>query len=166
MFELKRLSPQGIEAALARAEHYRLLSEPAEADSICRDVLEVDPANQRALVVLILSLSDRIQEDGMACVKEARSLLARLEDPYARVYYEGLVHERHAKAVLRGHMPGSGGIAYEQIEQAMQCFEAAEAIRPAGNDDALLRWNTCVRLLQRVPHLKPHVEDHVVHLLE
>ncbi len=166
MFELKRLSPQGVEAALARAEHYRLLNEPHEADSICRDVLAVDAENQRALVVLILSLSDRIQEDGMVCVKEARSLLPRLEDPYARVYYEGLVHERQAKAMLRGHMPGSGGIAYEQIEQAMKCFEAAEAIRPAGNNDALLRWNTCVRLLDRFPHLRPQIEERVVHLLE
>ena len=34
------------------------------------------------------------------------------------------------------------------FEQALQCFAEAEKIRPPGNDDAILRWNRCVRLLQ------------------
>jgi hypothetical protein len=29
----------------------------------------------------------------------------------------------------------------------MRHYEEAEAIRPPGNDDALLRWNTCARMM-------------------
>jgi hypothetical protein len=29
----------------------------------------------------------------------------------------------------------------------MESYEKAAAVRPTGNDDAILRWNTCVRLL-------------------
>jgi hypothetical protein len=35
----------------------------------------------------------------------------------------------------------------------MHCFEEAEKVRPQGNDDALLRWNRCLRLLQSIPEL-------------
>jgi hypothetical protein len=28
-------------------------------------------------------------------------------------------------------------------------------MRPAGEDEAILRWNTCARLLARIPHLTP-----------
>ena len=55
MFELKRLSEEAIPAALEKATRYRLLNEPAEAESICHDVLQIDPENQQALVVLLLA---------------------------------------------------------------------------------------------------------------
>ena len=60
MFELKRLSDEAIPAALEKALRYRLLNKPAEAESICRDVLQIDPENQEALVVLLLALTDRL----------------------------------------------------------------------------------------------------------
>ena len=50
MFELKSLSPEGVDAALEKALRYRLLNEPREAESICRDIIQVDPANHEALV--------------------------------------------------------------------------------------------------------------------
>ena len=46
MFEFKRITPEAVPAALSKAERYRLLNEPREAESICRDVLLVDPENQ------------------------------------------------------------------------------------------------------------------------
>ena len=46
MFQLKSLSMEGITAALDKAERYRLLNEPREAESICLDVLEIDPENR------------------------------------------------------------------------------------------------------------------------
>jgi hypothetical protein len=46
MVELKRLSAEGIPAALEKALRYRLLNEPAEAESICHDVPHIDPENQ------------------------------------------------------------------------------------------------------------------------
>jgi len=50
MAELKRLHKDAIPAALEKAERYRLLNEPGEAESICLDILAVDPDNQRALI--------------------------------------------------------------------------------------------------------------------
>ena len=43
--ELKRISQAALPAALAKAERYRLLNEPEQAESICRDVLAVEPKN-------------------------------------------------------------------------------------------------------------------------
>jgi hypothetical protein len=37
------------------------------------------------------------------------------------------------------------------FEEAMHCFQEAEKIRPPENDDAILRWNRCARLLQTLP---------------
>ncbi len=31
----------------------------------------------------------------------------------------------------------------------MSCFEKAEPLRPPGHDDAILRWNTCARIIER-----------------
>ena len=47
MFELKRLSADAIPAALEKALRYRLLNDPAEAESICHDVLRIVPRISR-----------------------------------------------------------------------------------------------------------------------
>jgi hypothetical protein len=44
-------------------------------------------------------------------------------------------------------MPGTGHDTHELLLEAMDWFEKAERIRPSHNDDALLRWNACVRLI-------------------
>ena len=54
MFKLKPLHPNAVPAALAKAERYRLLNEPLEAESICRDILRLEPDNHAALVVWVL----------------------------------------------------------------------------------------------------------------
>jgi hypothetical protein len=153
VFEPKRLSPEAIPRALEKAERYRLLNEPAQAESICQDILALEPDNQAALVMWLLALTDQF-EHGLA-VKEAREILPRLADPYERAYYEGLVCERQAKARLEHGGPGSGFAAYEWLRDAMGWYEKAEELRPPGNDDAMLRWNTCARMLDRNPHLAP-----------
>jgi hypothetical protein len=157
-FKLKTLSAEAVPRALARAERYRLLNEPGEAQSICLDALEIQPDNQEALTTLLLALSDQFDED-VSCVADAWATVARLRDEYERAYYTGLVHERRAKALLRHGTPGSGPQAYEWLRSAMAWYEKAEAIRPAGNDDALLRWNACARLIMRDPHLVPIAEE-------
>lgn len=152
MFDLKPLSSEGVDAALAKAERYRLLNEPGEAESICLDVLEVDPAHQQAQVVLILALSDQCAERPAAAVR-AHEIASRLSGEYERLYYTGLVAERRAKAHLQ-----RGGVAagvYEWVIDALESFERAERLRPAGNDDPILRWNACVRLLRQHPQLQP-----------
>ena len=49
--EVIPISPDAVPAALEKAEHYRLLNEPEEAESICVDVLEVEPDDQQAFAM-------------------------------------------------------------------------------------------------------------------
>ena len=63
MYALKALSHEGVASALAKAEHYRSLKESAEAESICRDILAIEPENQQALICLLLAQSDQIARD-------------------------------------------------------------------------------------------------------
>jgi len=149
MFELKPLSQEALPAALERATRYRLLNEPAEAESICLDVLRTDPDNQQALVILLLALTDRFSKGYGVSDTQAQELLPRLRSEYERAYYAGIILERKAKAHLYHGGPGAGFNAYELFREAMTWFEKAEKLRPEGNDDALLRWNTCVRIIMR-----------------
>jgi hypothetical protein len=158
MFALKALSHEGVESALAKAEHYRLLSEPAEAESICLDILEVEPDNQRALICFVLAQSDQIARNSRA-FQSAISAAAKLTGEYERAYYSGIVWERRAKALHDDGGRGAQHSIYEWMVKALQFFERAEQLRPPGNDDAVLRWNTCVRFLARHPALKPRVEE-------
>jgi tetratricopeptide (TPR) repeat protein len=161
MFELKRLSAEAIPTALEKALRYRLLNDPAEAESICHDVLEIDPENQQALVNLLLALTDRFGKGYSVGVTQAQEVLSRLHDAYERAYYAGIICERRAKAQLNQGHPGSGHDAYELLREAMTYYEQAEALRPARNDDALLHWNTCARLImgnQLTPRMEEKIE--------
>ena len=159
MFELKTLSKTAVPAALAQAQRYRLLNEPAEAESICLDVLTIDPENQDALVTLILSYTDQFP-DGSAArpAAAAEKAVSKLTDDYRRFYYSGIIRERRGKAVLKQDRPGAGRSAQEWLRDAMRCYERAEALRPEENDEALLRWNTCARILMELPAEAPDVE--------
>ena len=160
MTDLKPISRDAIPHALEKVERYRLLNEPAEAESICRDVLRVDPGNARALVMLLLTLTDQFGSGRGAGVNEAREIVARLEGAYERAYYDGIICERQGKALLRGAAAGSEVGSHGWLLEAMRAYERAEALRPAGNDDAILRWNACARLL-RDRKLGPRSEDEV-----
>lgn len=150
MFELKPLHQDAIPAALEKANRYRLLNEPGAAESIYLDILAIDPDNQEAIVNIVLAMSDRFAKDYAVGEGGIQDYLARIEGEYEKAYYTGIVYERRGKAVLE-----RGGIsAYELFEQAMEWFEKAEAMRPAGNDDAILRWNGCARIIKR-NNLKP-----------
>ena len=158
MFALKPLSQEAIPAALARAERYRLLNESEEAASICRDVLAVDPGNQQALVSLVLALSDRLSQDRRV-FNEALELAATISGEYERVYYSGILWERRAKARYGEGGPGAGPVTYDWMRRAMEFFDEAEKLRPAGNDEALLRWNTCARFLDGHRDVYPSPEE-------
>jgi hypothetical protein len=151
MFEFKPLSKEAIPAALAKADQYRLLNEPREAESICRDVLRAEPEHQEALIKLLLSLTDQFKE-GSVKIAAAQKVLGQLQGEYERYYYEGVIFERWAKAQHRQGVPNS--VASEWLLEAMLAFEKAEAIRPPGNDDALLRWNCCVRIIRADEYLR------------
>jgi hypothetical protein len=147
--KLKTISKSGIAEAIAKAELYRYLNEPEEAESICRDILAADPGHNLGLRMLGLAITDQFTGEGSDRHAEAEGIFQRLADPYERLYYTGLLHERRVKAQLRaGRAPHT---LLPLLEQAMRCFAEAEKVRPVGNDDAVLRWNRCVRLLQSRP---------------
>jgi hypothetical protein len=164
MFDLKPISPAAIPEALAKVERYRLLNEPWQAESICLDVLHAEPGNQQAQVLLLLSLTDQFGK-GVSTAR-AREVLTHLHGEYERSYSGGIVHERWAESLLRQGSPGAGFTAYQSLREAMECYERAEALRPAGNDDAILRWNTCARILMRNPELRPRGEEQFEPVLE
>jgi hypothetical protein len=158
-FELKPISRESVRAALQKAERYRVINDPSSAESICLDVLTLEPGNQQALIALLLAITDQFAEGPTEGVRRAREVLTRLDDEYKRAYYGGIICERCAKAQLRPGTPGSGEKAYYWLREAMSWYEKAEALRPPGNDESILRWNTCARLLDRNEHLKPRAEE-------
>jgi hypothetical protein len=158
-FELKRLSAAALPRALELAEHYRLLNEPWPAESICLDILAVEPTHQQALSVLLRAYCDQFAHDTGGAVQRAKDALALLTDAYERAYYAGLILERRAKARLDQRAPGAGFVAYEWLREAMGFYEKAEKLRPPGNDAALLRWNTCARMLNERPDIVPRGEE-------
>jgi len=165
MYQLKPIQRESIAHALEKAERYRLLKEPWMAESICLDILEVEPTNPNAIITLLLANTDQFQAASMINVAQARELLARLPDVYSREYYAGIICERQGHSVLETSNPEREYIAYEWLTNAMEHYEKAEAERPSGNDDSILRWNTCVRLIQ-LHNLTPRTEKYVEQQLE
>ena len=145
MPKLKSISPAAIPAALEKALRYRLLNEPLEAESICLDVLLVDPNNDQAIATLLLARTDLFNEEDTSALERAKAVLPRFGSKYDQAYYEGVVYERWAKAQAARRVPGH--VVQGWYRHAMHCFERAEALAPPENPDAILRWNTCARLL-------------------
>ena len=153
MFELKRLSTAAIPAALAKAERYRLLNEPEEAQSICEDVLTADPDNFEAVRTLILALTDSFPNHDPNNVSRAQELVARLPSEYERAYFGGLVAERRARALLSAAAPAAP--CRRAICCAKPCMRSSAPRRssPPTMTTRLLRWNACARLFERHPEL-------------
>ena len=147
--KLKPISQAGVAEAIAKAEVYRDLNEPGEAESICRDILALEPDNQNALRLLGLAITDQFIGAVSDRYLEAEDVFRALTSEYERLYHLGILKERKAKAQLCAGRPPH--TVYPIFEEAMQLFESAESIRPPGNDEAILRWNRCVRLLQSRP---------------
>jgi hypothetical protein len=159
MYELKPISRESIPRAIEKAERYRLLNQSWAAESICLDILKVDPANQQVLVMLVLALTDIHSGVAASGVLRAKEYLSQIRDDYQRAYYSGMIAERRGQTLLTQGGMGSGGMAYDALRDAMEWYEKSEAIRPAGNDDAILRWNTCARILEGNSHLAPSGGD-------
>jgi len=158
MYELKPLHPRAIPAALEKAHRYRLLNEPVEAESICLDVLDLEPESEQALVTLVLALSDQLGRHVAGTFERARAVAARMSDEYDREYYAGVLCERWGKAQFRRGTPAAGAMAYDWLVQAMGHFDRAQALSPPDNDDAILRWNACARFIDRHPQVAPETE--------
>lgn len=150
-YELKKLNARGLDQAISRAEQYRALNEPHDAESICRDVLDAVADHQPALRLLGLSLTDQFPNQGWPRLfDETLKVFGKLTSPYERIYYTGIAWERCAKAQLD---EGQAHNAIHSFEQALGCFEQAEKLAPEGAPDPILRWNRCVRALDTEPLL-------------
>ena len=156
-FKLKAISKAGIPEAISKADLYRSLNEPEEAESICRDILAIEPQHQLALRLLGLAITDQFCGDASDRHDEAEQLFQRLAERYERLYYTGLLHERRAKAQMRAGRPPH--TLAPLFAEAMRCFAEAEMIHPPNNDDAVLRWNRCARLLQSHPGFQEERES-------
>jgi len=159
VFELKALHPDAIPAALSKAERYRLLNEPEQAASICQDVLRTQPRHQEAVRLYLLAITDTFRFSQTPDVGRARALLIQLDAEYERCYYAGIIDERQARAALEHGGALSSHEAYQGLRRAMDWYAQAEAIRPPNNDDAILRWNTCARMLMENSRLRPANEE-------
>ena len=156
-FELKSISERNIHEALAKVERYRLLNEPSLAESICLDILAIVPDHQQALISLLLARTDQFHLHVDA--KAAREVLPRIMGDYERAYYEGIVWERLGNARLRHGGAGAGASAYHALREAMDCYEKAMNSETTKNDDAILRWNTCARVIMQNPQIRPAPES-------
>jgi len=165
-FALKPLSKTGVNAALDKAEQYRLLNQPRNAESICLDVLDVEPNHQKAFIILLLALTDQFGQSSSKTAKQAKDIAEGLRDEYDRLYYSGIIHERQGTASLNARTHGSDFDAYEWYTEAMAYYEKADAINPnANNDDPTLRWNTCARIIME-NHLRERPLDDLLPTLE
>jgi hypothetical protein len=155
-FELKSISVQSIPEAIAKVERYRLLNEPALAESICLDILAVVPDHQQALISLLLARTDQLP---VLVPTKAQEILAQIKGDYEKAYYAGIIWERVGHAGIRQGGPGRGPSAYHALREAMTDYERAINFAPPGNDDAILRWNTCARVIMQNPEIQPLPED-------
>ncbi len=154
MHTLKILDPEAVPVALEKARRYRLLGEPDDAESICLDILAVEPNHQEALSTLILALTDKFTAGQLnPAFSQAKDLVARLDSSYSKNYYLGIIYERRAKHHLRQGGPGIGVVAHHWFVKAMDAYTEALDDNDPKNQEALLRWNSCARILNCNPEV-------------
>ncbi len=167
MLTLKTIAVEAIPAALEKAQQYRRLNEPNEAESICRDILAVVPDHQEALRILLLALTDKFAEYGLKpSFEQAEAIIARLGTSYWRAYYSGIIYERRAKFHLLQGGPGGGTAAYNWLVKAMGAFDLAIMENDPRNQNAVLRWNSCARIINSNPEVHAEESDGAEMLLD
>ena len=155
MIKLKPLKPEAFSTALDRAKRYRLLNEPDDAESICLDILAVHPDHQEALITLLLALTDKFRYSGITpAFEHAEEIVPKLDNSYSKSYYRGIIFERRAKFHLKQGGPGCGTAAYDWFVKAMDAFSEALSADDPKNQEAVLRWNSCARILNSRPEVK------------
>jgi len=160
MITLKTLKPEAVPAAIQKAKQYRLLNEPNDAESICLDILATDPGHQEALKILVLALSDKFSDHGLIpSFQQAQKYMNMLGDSHCKRYYEGIIFERRAKFHLKQGGPGSGSVAYDFLVKAMDAFSAVLEQCDEHNQKAVLRWNSCARIINDQPGVKAMDSD-------
>ena len=160
MVKLKTIKPEAVSSALEMAKGYRMLNEPDEAESICLDILAVKPDHQDALITMLLALTDKFNDSGLdPAFDNALAVVDQLDTAYCKFYYKGIILERRAKYHLKQGGPGGGAIAHEWFAKAMEAFGQAMAGCDPDNQDAVLRWNSCARIINNHPDVRPDDND-------
>lgn len=159
MYKIKPISEDAIPQALEKAMRYRLLNDPWQAESICRDILRTDHDNQEAVYTLILTITDQFEGKHKKSVSQALEMVSKLENPYQAEYCRGLIYERQARSALKRRTPRAGYIAHEHLVRAMHYYEEAEKIRPENNEESILRWNACARYIRQHKLVPPPSEE-------
>lgn len=155
--KLHAIHADAIDLALEKAKQYRSLLEPEIAESICLDILHVDENNPQALIVYILALTDQLRHaEKQTQMKAIRKAIEKLDSQYQRYYYTGLLNERRARFLVS--QPMSHSFAYDYFMEAMQCYQQAQQICPKNNDEAILRWNSCIRTIEK-EKLQPRLDS-------
>ena len=149
-WQLKALGTRNLTAAVTLAKHYRDLNQPEEAESICRDILDVDPRHAVAWRLLGLALTDQMHSGSAGLLEDAIAAFDHLADDYDRTYHHGVAWERAAKAHLERNEAHS---AVTSFEHALGLYARAEELHP-DSPDPVLRWNRGVRLLETHPSLR------------
>src|SRR5258707_11190598 len=108
-FDLKHISVESIPEALAKVERYRLLNEPSHAESICLDILTIVPAQQQALISLLLARTDQFVSE--MTVAKSRDVLPQIKSDYERAYYADIISDRSAHAHPHHCEPGRASVA-------------------------------------------------------
>ena len=144
------ISKSNIKPALERANQYRLLLQPELAISICIDILAVDTNNQDAIIIYILALTDNISEGKND--KKILEVISLLDTEYRKKYYKAIYYERKGIAFMKGSM--SKSFAYDLFIKAIELYKLARDISPKDDDNATLRYNSCVRSIEN-NNLKP-----------
>jgi len=147
MYQLKKINKSAIPRSLLKVEQYRLLNEPIEAESICRDILEIEPEHQEALIKMILTLTDQFSK-GISS-DEVFQYIEKLKKPYEKAYYTGIAYERKAKATLIKGLMDHKHDAFEWFVDALKAYEKADELSSNENNDAILRWNACIRTIEK-----------------
>jgi len=139
------------------------LHEPALAESICLDILAVVPDHQQALISLLLARTDQFP---VLVPAKAQEILAQIKGDYEKAYYAGIIWERVGHAGIRQGGTGRGSSAYHALREAMTDYEKAVNFAPPGNDDAVLRWNTCARVIMQNPAVRPLPDEDATQVWE
>lgn len=166
MLELKKIVSEAVPEALKKAERYRLLNQSSDSESICLDILDIEPENQQALITLLLALTDQFPKSLHPSFDRAVEVLQRLGDAYCKSYYAGIIYERRAKAHLQSNRPGAGRVAHEWFTRAMAAYDEAFLNCNPGNPESVLRWNACARIINDHPDVKPADTDTEVHVYD
>jgi hypothetical protein len=154
MLTLKTIAIEAVPTALEKARQYRLLNEPNDAESICLDILAVTPDHQEALKTLLLALTDKFAVFGVSpSFEQAREIVGKLDTSHCKAYYSGIIFERRAKFHLKQGGPGAGTAAYQWLVKAMDAFNMAMTECDTKNQEAVLRWNSCARIINNNPEV-------------